>query len=198
MEAGFRPAPLRRAQRFRLESGRLSEIRPDGAVAWSLNLEEVDRAVFVDLGAARRPIRRLDLFARGTRRRIAINAAGGAGAMAADMAAFLRLAEGTCRELAETRPGSRVEIGEYGAARWTLFALALLMLAGGGGILAAALAGGVSAERLTAAAVPVGLLILTGTAIGWANRPGAPQSALPAEALARTLRHIRGAETPRD
>lgn len=191
MEARFRPAPMRRAQTFRLEGTRLVRLDVSGAEDWALDLASVDRAVFVDFGAAKAPNRRLDLFAGGVRQRVAINAAGGLGAMREDMGAFLELCGAIFLALAEARPDLQIGLGEYGAARWALFGLGAIMVVGGGGILAAALAGGVSSSRLIDAAVPLGMLVLVGGFIAWANRPGVVGVQIAPAAMAVALKALR-------
>lgn len=70
----------------------------------------------------------------------------------------------------EARPDLQLELGNRGWVRWSLFAIGVASLAFSIAALWLALEQG-RGERLWAAAMPIGLLLLIGGALSWSNRP---------------------------
>lgn len=185
-EYRFRTALLQGKRAYRLDGGVLSALGRHGTQEWQLDLGRVKRAVFVDLGRASTPIRRLDLFGPEGLRRISINSA--VGGMDEDRAEFAALAAAVCRELAEARPDAGVEVGEYGVSRLVMLGIGLVCLVGGAGLLVASAIS--SPARIAEAAVPIGVLLLVGGALTWGNRPGRTRRELPASKMAEAIEKL--------
>lgn len=185
-EYRFRTALLRGKRAYRLDRGVLSARGRHGTQEWQLDLGRVKRAVFVDLGKASTPIRRLDLFGPEGLRRVTINSA--MGGMEEDRAEFAKLAAAICREMAEAQPDAGVEVGEYGVSRLVMLGAGLLCLVGGAGILVASAAA--SPARIAEAALPIGALLLVGGALTWGNRPGRPRRKLSARKMAEVIEKL--------
>ncbi|RVT87062.1 hypothetical protein DXV76_02955 [Rhodobacteraceae bacterium CCMM004] len=178
----YKPALLRRAVSIQIDGPRLSLIRAGGGTAWTLDLGEVERATYARTNVGSTLTRTLDLYHRGTRRRLSQNlppmAARGAGG-----AAFSDAASRVLSALAEAQPDATVEVGVQGAARWALFgAGAFAALAGVGlGILLAV------EGALDGTAVSVAVLAALGATIAWTYRPGQKIHRVRARDLSRTV-----------
>jgi hypothetical protein len=186
----FKPAPLRGAQTFGLASGVLHG--GEDATGWHLPLADVTEAAFVQHRMGRSIMLRLDLRQGETLRRLAYNGAAKNWRNDPDAHVFLDLASAVMSGLEAARPGIAVTYGEYGAARWSMFAVGLAALVGGIGLFLAALATGVPADRLAAAAVPALLLVALGGAVGLTYAPWRKPPRIPASTLAPLLARHRG------
>ena len=188
----FHPAPARSQRHYRLDGQQLTQ--EDG---WQLDLGQVTRAAYVQHRMGDSLMRRLDLWQGETRYTIGWNGAAGGWTRDEGAHAFLELCSQVGEALQDACPTLRLTWGEYGRYRKALFVIGLLSLLGGIGIFAAALASGVSGSRLMGAAVPMGLLVLLGGAIGLGNAPWRPLPSLDPKELAPILRAMstKGRET---
>jgi len=160
----------------------------DGAVLsgpdWQLDLGGVAQGAFVNHVLRGSRMMRLDLWQGDTRRSISCTV--GAQGWRTDQGAraFLTLARDALDAMA---PDATITLGERGRSRLVMFAIGVVALVTGLGLLAAAVASGVSAERLAAAAVPVLGLAAIGGVMSFAYAPWKrPPQATPA-ALAKVL-----------
>lgn len=80
-----------------------------------------------------------------------------------------------------------VQIGRGGRQGLILFGLGLVTFLGALGLIGAAIASGASPDRLAAAAVPFGLLLLLGAWLTWAHRPGRALPRVPAGLAPRVI-----------
>lgn len=167
-----------------------------GAEQWRLDWGDVAAAVVVEHTVRGTSMRRLDLLGRDgvVLRRLSCTGPPGApvagteaGAYVLAMAAILdRLGE---REIAVT-------VGEYGRARVAIFAVGVVSVLGGFGIGVAALASGISGDRLAGAAVPILLLVVFGLFLVRANAPWRKRPELPAGLVAVALRDLVEGQEP--
>lgn len=174
----FRPAPLRAAQDWRLDGNTLTF--PRG----SYDLAEVEDAVFVDSRIQFMRLRRLDLTGPAGLCRIAINTRLGLSADDPNRAAHRALCQAVARQLAKRAPDPPVKLGETGGMRILWFCIGMMALVFSFGLGAAALATGVSSDRLAGMVVPLLVLALFGGVIVWRHAlwrklPQTPVSALP-------------------
>ncbi|GKY87258.1 hypothetical protein [Sinisalibacter aestuarii] len=174
----FKPAALKQPASYALDADRLQA--DDG---WELRLAEVDAAAFVNHVMQGARMMRLDLWVAGERRSLSYTGAANAWQSDPDAATFLRLARDTLRALDGATTGLRIALGETGRARWGMFIIGLVSALGGIAIFVAALASGISQDRLAAAAVPMLVLaamggILTVRYGPWRKPPMATPAAL--------------------
>lgn len=185
----YRPAPLLGKVTFSLANGVLASHEEPG---WELALADVTHAAFVQHRLGRTIMLRLDLSEGGTLRRLSYNGSSGGWRDVPDAHVFLDLAALVVRGLGIAQPGFTVTYGEYGRARTTMFAVGLASVLGGLGLFLAALATGVPAARLAAAAVPALLMLALGGTVAFAYAPWRKPRAVSAAALAPVLARHRG------
>jgi hypothetical protein len=162
----YKPAALRGSTQYALDAGRLQA--DDG---WEIALGTVEAAAFVNHVMKGMRIIRLDLWQAGRRRSLSYS--GGARNWRADpdAATFLRLARDVLQELGDHAPGLAVTLGERGRSRRIMFAIGVLAALSGLVLFVAALASGISSDRLIAAALPMLLLTAMGGMIGYGYAP---------------------------
>ena len=184
----FKPALLRGAQEWRIEGTAL-----DGP-AGRIDLNDVERAAFVDQAMKGHSFTRLDLIEGDRTLSISITSPK-TDDPDPDRQAFFALTLAVAQILKDRRPGIPVTIGEYGRSALIMFVIGVLSLLVGVGIGAVALASGLSGERLGAAAVPVLLLVAFGGMVAWARRPWKPALELPAASLPILLEAYSGTQS---
>ena len=162
----FKPAAMRAPVSYELDAAQLSET--DG---WDLALTDVTAAAFATQVMKGTRFMRLDLWAGETRRSLSYSGAAAGWTADPDARAFLELARDTLDTLAGVRPDLDVTLGARGGPRLAMFAIGIAAILLGAGVFTGALASGVSADRLVAAAMPMGLLTLIGAFTALANSP---------------------------
>jgi len=108
------------------------------------------------------------------------------------LAPFAVLLQDLAGHLARARPDMTVQIGADTRTRWAFFGLGLASLLAGGGIAVAMLAGGMGGARMTAAALPVLMLLGLGGVLVAGNRPGRAAPHLPLAALRKRIAALAG------
>ncbi|WP_204115367.1 hypothetical protein [Shimia biformata] len=185
---GIKPALLRTRRYFDLTEDGLACRSRDGTLDWQVAWPDLTRVVFVDHHVERQLMWRLDLICGDTVRRIAINIPEQGAKSDPDLAEFVDLIAGISEALAAARPEMRVSLGEYGRAKWGMLAVGVLSAVTGLGVLIAALVGGVSTDRMAAAAVPMLLLMALGALVIRAHHPWQSAPEVPAASFAPILR----------
>jgi hypothetical protein len=158
----FKPALLRSEREYTLTGTHLSG--PD----WDVDLRDVTGVAYAETSVRYVTNRSLDLDAGGQTYRISQNIDTSAHAAREP---FSGLVIATLRQLHGLHPDMQVAYGLRGGARIGMFVVGLASLAAGLGLPIAALATGISGDRLIAAALPAALLTLLGLAFGWGHRP---------------------------
>lgn len=92
--------------------------------------------------------------------------------------------------LSRLDPELPVAVAEYGRARMAIFGVGVLSIIAAIAMFALAIGTGISGDRLMAAAMPFGLLLLLGVSFAWSSAPWRPIPTLSAKALARSLTRI--------
>ena len=186
----FKPALLRAAQDWRLNGTKLDG--PGGHI----DLSNVEKAAFVDQAMKGHRFTRLDLMESDRTLSISITSPA-SGVPDPDREEFFAVLLAVAQVLADRQPGLPVAIGEYGRTALIMFSIGVLSLLFGLGIGFAALASGLSGERLGAAAVPVLLLVAFGGTLGWARRPWKPALQISAASLPLIFEAYSGAAQPK-
>ncbi|WP_089276907.1 hypothetical protein [Antarctobacter heliothermus] len=175
----FRLAPIGKTVTWRLEGDLLTG--PQG----TCDLTGIETANFVDTTVQLIRMRRLDLRGASGLCRISVNTRLGLPPDDPNRAAHRALCRRVSEHLSSRAPDLPVKIGEAGAIRALWFGIGVLSLVMGLGIGIAALATGVSSDRLLGMIVPVTLLALFGAVLMhrhalWRTPLEIPVSALPA------------------
>jgi len=186
----FKPALLRSAISFRLSAGTLARVEDDGSLRWSLDLNRLNRADFVEHRVNGVLMRRIDLHGPEGRHRIGVTVDGPEGSSEA-ASEHLDLVEAICASLAEDQPEFPVGIGEYGKGRLAMFPIGVLSLSAAIALGVAMVLSGVSASRAGAAALPMLLLAVLGGTVSWAYAPWHPPLRLPAHAMGDLVQGLR-------
>lgn len=156
----FKPALLRGERTYRLDDATL--VLHDGT---RIDLAALTGAGFVNQAISRNRMMRLDLRLGEDRHSIGYNTAEAAWRDDPDARAFLALVRDVLRALAETRPDFEVTLGETGRGRMAMFIAGAVSALFGAALFVAALATGISTDRMVAAAVPMLLLLALGAVI---------------------------------
>lgn len=156
----FKPALLRGERTYRLV-GRALTLH-DGT---EVDLAAVTAAGFVNHTLRRSRIMRLDLYLGEEKHSIGYNGAEGAWQTDPHARAFLMLVRDVLASVSGLQPDFVVRLGETGGIRMAMFVIGVLSALGGGGLFVTALASGVSADRLSAAALPTLLMLGLGAVL---------------------------------
>jgi hypothetical protein len=183
---GFKPALLRAELEFTLQDSVLTG--PD----WALDLRDVTAVSYAETSVRYVTNRYLELDANGQTRRVSQNIDTGAEAAREP---FSELVVAILRDVHALYPDMQVSYGMRGNARLGMFIVGVLSLGVGAGLPIAALATGVSGDRLLAALVPSLLLVLLGMGFGWGNRPW---QAPPSVSLAKLIHSLDQRQTAND
>ncbi len=162
----FKPALLRARRTYRLDDTTLF-LHDDTPV----DLAAITGAGFVNHSVSRNRIMRLDLWVGAQKHSIGYNAAEAAWRIDPDARDFLRLVRDVLGALAETRPDLEVTLGEVGKARFAMFLVGVVSAVFGVALLVAALATGISTDRVAAGAIPMLLMLALGAIIIRTNWP---------------------------
>ncbi|TYB82468.1 hypothetical protein [Maritimibacter fusiformis] len=162
----FKPALLRARRTYRLDDTTLF-LRDDTPV----DLAAITGAGFVNHSVSRNRIMRLDLWVGAEKHSIGYNAAEAAWRIDPDARDFLRLVRDVLGALAETRPDLEVTLGEVGKARFAMFLVGVVSAVIGVALFVAALATGISTDRVAAGAIPMLLMLALGAIIIRTNWP---------------------------
>ncbi len=156
----FKPALLRGRRTYGLD-GTLLTLHDDTR----LDLAAITGAGFVNHALSRNRIMRLDLWIDGAKHGIGYNTAETAWRTDPDAREFLRLVRDVLRVLAEVRPDLAVTLGETGKGRFAMFLAGVVAAVFGVALFVAALATGISTDRMAAGAIPMLLLLAMGAVI---------------------------------
>ncbi|WP_323771044.1 hypothetical protein [Antarctobacter sp.] len=175
----FRLGPIGKTVTWRLEGDLLTG--PHG----TCDLSGIETAGFVDTTVQLMRMRRLDLKGPSGVCRISINTRRGLPPDDPNRAAHSALCRRVADRLSARAPDLTVTLGESGAMRALWFGIGVLSLVMGLGIGGAALATGVSSDRLVGMIAPVAVLALFGGVLmhrhaPWRKQPDIPVSELPA------------------
>ncbi len=156
-EFSYRPAPVGKTVRIR--------VAPDRIVAdtlWALDFADLDQAAFVRTRLGDSEMVRLDLYTSAGCHSVSFN--GSRAGMETDEHARQHRAAliAILLALSRARPDMQVALGAVGGGRWGMFAVGGAAVLSGVGLVAAAVATGVSGDRLFALAMPVVLLLTVG------------------------------------
>ncbi len=187
-EFEIKPALLAGRRTFEIGDGTVLCRSKDGAVDWKVDLAQVEHAAFVEHNIRGALMWRFDLVAGGERRSISLTMSAGAAGLDPDRPVFLDLVEALCTALEAAQPGFQAGIGEYGKYRMMWFGLGVLSVLFGGGILVAALISGISADRLVAAGIWLGFLILLGLVLIRGYHPWQKPPLVPVTTLGQIVR----------
>ncbi|SMX43236.1 hypothetical protein [Maliponia aquimaris] len=182
----FRPAALRARAEWRLDGDVLTGPQGRG------DLGQVERAVFVETILRGTRMRRLDLVGPEGLTRIALNCSALLPPDDPDRAAHRALCLAVARRLAERTPDLPVALAETGAVRALWFGIGVMSMLAGPGIGIAALASGVSTDRLPAMAFPVLLLGALGAVLMWSNQPWKTAPTVPVSVLPKLIEAMDG------
>ncbi len=138
---------------------------------WQVDFDDVTAAAFSSQVIGHSRFIRLDLWAAGKMRSLSYAASAKGWQADPDARVFLGLARDVLRRLADIRPDLEVTLGWRGGPRAAMFVVGLASLIGGVGIFIAALATGVSGERLIGAAVPMLFLVGLGAMVSYSYSP---------------------------
>lgn len=153
----FKPALLRGTRTYALD-GVVLTLHDDSRV----DLAAITGAGFVNHSLSRNRIMRLDLWAGTEKHSIGYNTAEAAWRSDPDARAFLRLVRDVLRTVAEARPDLEVTLGETGKGRFAMFLVGVVSAVFGVALFVAALATGISSDRIAAGAIPMLLLLAFG------------------------------------
>lgn len=186
----LRPAPLAQTRIYRVDDTGLVCLDVKENELWFLPWTQIEHIAFVDHPAKSQRMRRLDLVAGPVVTR-SLSFTGPADADPAadtDTVTFLDLCADVLDRVEALRPGMPVSWGEHGRSRAILFGIGVASALGALAIGGLALATGVSSDRLAAAAVPVGVMLVLGGVLINANAPWKKPPTMPAVSMARAMR----------
>lgn len=192
-EFSYRLAPLGRAVKISVGPNRIT-----ARGLWSVDLSDLDQAAFVRARLGGNQMIRLDLYTGNGRHSVSYN--GSLAGMEANEDARQHRAAmiATLHALSRVRPEMRVALGAVQGARWGMFAVGAGAVLLGAGLLVAAVATGVSGDRLVAAATPVVLLLTLGVFLIASYGPWRDRPQIDPVDLANTLAETAtGSPTPR-
>lgn len=185
-DVSFKPALLKQAHRFSLTNGVLSQ--SEGADApWSLALDSVEGAVFVQQTFQKQRFTRLDLTAAEVTRTLAISAPVQSWRQQRDVRSFLALASAVAGGLETAQPGFQIAMGEHGSARLIMFVIGVLTSLAAIFLFVLALVTGVSGDRLIAGGSVMVLMLIFGAVLLKAYWPWAKPRLVPAQGIAAML-----------
>jgi hypothetical protein len=156
----FKPALLRGKRTYALDAAVLT-LHDDTSV----ELAAITGAGFVNQSLSRNRIMRLDLWVGSVKHSIGYNSAEAAWRTDPNAHAFLRLVRDVLLALAEARPDLLVTLGETGRARFAMFLVGVVSAVFGVALFVAALATGISTDRIAAGAIPMLLMLALGAMI---------------------------------
>lgn len=184
----IKPALLAGRRVYDIAGGMVICRDPDGHEHWRVDLRAVTHAAFVDHTIRGQHMWRFDLVCGAERYTIAWTHGVAGAAQNPDRAVFVDLVAALCQALDTAQPGFEAGLGEYGRYRMLWFAVGVLSLLSGAGILIAAIATGVSLDRLATASVGLGLLMLLGLFVIRAYHPWQTPPKVPVATLAQIVR----------
>lgn len=184
----FKPALLKAEREFELDGPLL---RADDQ---TLDLRYVTAVAYAETTVQYTTNRYLELDIAGHTHRIGQNLDASAGPEARQP--FSHLVVAILRALDELHPDLRVTYGMRGGARIGMFIVGVLCLIAGLVLPIAAVASGVSGDRMAAAALPSILLFLLGVAFAWSNRPWKKPPRVKLSKLIDALDAATGSSTP--
>jgi len=165
-EYAYKPALMRGAVVCKVSADRLQS-----GDEWQVELADVHAAAFSTQVVGDARFTRLDLWTGEQMRSLSYTANAKGWRDDPDARVFLSLVRDVLRMLAEVSPDLEVTLGSRGGPRLAMFAVGVVSILAGGGIFAAALATGISGERLAAAAVPMLLLVGLGGLLAFSYSP---------------------------
>lgn len=165
-EYAYKPAALRGAVVCKVSADRLQT-----GDDWQVDFADVHAAAFSTQVVGDARFIRLDLWTGEQMRSLSYTANANAWHSDPDARVFLGLVRDVLQALAEVSPELEVTLGSKGGPRTAMFAVGVVSLLAGGGIFAAALATGISGDRLAGAAVPMLLLVGLGGLVAYSYSP---------------------------
>jgi len=178
----YRPAPISGPLSVRVGPEAISV---DGK--WTLRIADLEAAAFSTIAFGDSRMARLDLYTRKAGHSLSCNNARTGGADNHDAAQHRGAVVAALRAIASARPEMMVTLGPTRGASRGMFVAGLCSALAGAGLAVAAFVTGVSGDRLVAAALPVGLLLLVGAGMMGSHWPWRSRLHVSPGALADTL-----------
>lgn len=192
----FKPAALRSELEYTISDAGVACQTKDDEMRFEIAWDEIEDAAYVEHRMRDVAMRRIDLILSGNRRR-SISATSDRSDPPTDpnAIAFLHFAASVLFRMDKTRPERLVSFGEYGGWKWAMFTVGVIATVAALGLIGLMFAEGLSADRMAAAALPFGLLLLFGIAVSLGNAPWKPVPRLPAKVLAVALEDMASGPT---
>lgn len=185
----IRPAPARGQRSYTLTPQTLD---CKGKNGWSLQLDKLQTANFVQHRIGDQVMWRLDLEDGGTSQSIATSFPYSTRTQSEDCASFIELCQILSGNISKSNPDFQIGYGEHGKARLVLFGIGVVSALFGIGLLLAALLSGVSGERLLGGGVAIGLLVIFGLVLARGYSPWRKPIPVDVARFPKVLRYLAG------